>query len=258
MKSQFVALTDGYTIRGSKSEQVLLSLKGGTRYDLTREQFDFLTQFNGQNTLETIVNQYDKKSRRVIEEFLANLQIINALRFTTKKIFRELPQEVVPDIRLQAVHLENSSRCNLRCAHCYQGDKYPVNENLTFKDVKRVADEMKAIQVQGVSISGGEPFCQMDIFDIVHLFEEREIRIISFFTNGILLNKTMVKKISDLKSQPGMFVSLDAITPQGMIFRGLKESAGKKALVRILASIEMLKANGLRVVVNNRHEYSQH
>jgi radical SAM protein with 4Fe4S-binding SPASM domain len=250
MQSQFVALADSYTIRGSESEQVLFSLRSGTRYDLTREQFDFLTQLSGQDTLETIINQYDEKSQQVIKKFLTNLQTIGALQFMTEKIFRELPQEVVPDIRLEAVHLENSSRCNLRCVHCYQGDQYPLVENLTFDDIKRVADEMKTIQVQGVSISGGEPFCQINIFDIVRLFEERDIRIISFFTNGILLDKTIVRKILDLKSQPGMFISLDAITPEGMIFRGLKESAGKVALKKILTNIEMLKTNGLRVVVN--------
>jgi len=250
MSSQFVVLDDGYIVRGSESEQVLLNFKSGACYDLTREQFDFLTQLNGQSTIETILNQFDVDSQRVIKEFLVNLRAIDALRFTTEKIFRELPQEVVPDIWLQAVHLENSSRCNLRCAHCYQGNQYPVTENISFDDIRRVADEMKAIQVQGVSVSGGEPFCQSDIFDIVHLFEEREIRIISFFTNGTLLNEMMAKKILNLKNQPVMFISLDAITPKGMIFRGLNETTGEIALKHILSSIEMLKANGLRVVVN--------
>lgn len=250
MDNQFISLADDYTIRGSESEQVLLNLKNGARYDLTREQFDLLTQFSGQNTLQATAGQYDQESQQVIRDFLVNLQTIGALRFTTDKTFRELPQEVVPDIWLEAVHLENSSRCNLRCAHCYQGDQYPVAGSLTFDEIKTAADSMKAIQVQGISVSGGEPFCQAEIFDIVHLFEEREIRIISFFTNGILLDQPIVEKILGLRSQPTIFVSLDAITPEGMIFRGLNKSTGKAALKRILANIEMLKANGLRVVVN--------
>lgn len=123
-------------------------------------------------------------------------------------------------------------------------------KNLTFNEVEGVADEMKKMQVQGISVSGGEPFCQSDLFDITRIFEEREIRIISFFTNGILLNEAMVGKVLVLRSQPTMFVSLDAITPKGMIFRGLNGSTAKEALDRILSNIAMLKSSGLRVVVN--------
>jgi len=246
----YIVLSDGYTIKGSKNEQVLLNLIDGARYDLEPEQFDFLSLCDGSFRLAEILTQYDEESQAVIHDFINNLKEIGAICFVDKKTCRKLHGNLVSIPRLQAVHLEATSRCNMRCAHCYQGELYPVSDNLTLEEIRRLIEEMEKMQVENISISGGEPFLDKNTFDIVRCVEEHDIRVLSFFTNGLLVGEKAIERILACRSKPTMFVSLDAITPAGMRFRGFDGATGKKVLDRILENIRNLVANKIRVVIN--------
>src|SRR3989344_1949408 len=249
--SKFPILENDYSLKGCKSSPVLAHFPSGSRFDLEEGQFEFLSMCDGRHISEEILNQYDDESCSVAREFLDNLTRRNIIRLMDEPSWRKLPTELPPDIGLQAVHLEARSGCNLRCAHCYQEKIYPESENLTFIEIERIAKEMQELLVQGVSVSGGEPFLQKDMYPMMKLFEDREIRIISIFTNGILLDEEKVENILRLRSRPTVFVSLDSITSEGMQFRGLtKAVTAEKTLARILRNIQMLATKGVQVVVN--------
>lgn len=246
-----VFLTEGFVIKGSKEEQVLLNLYRGTRYELDHDQYKMLTLCDGRLRLSEILSQYDVTSQQVVLNFIDNLVTAGAINFTgnCKKGVTKI-KKLVSAPRLQAVHLEATSGCNMKCAHCYQGKRYPLSDNLRLEEVFRIINEMANMQVEGVSISGGEPFFDSRTFDFIKLIEDLEMRVISIFTNGLLLNQATIERLLGFCSNPTFFVSLDSITPKGMIFRGFDKSKGGQALDKILENIKELIVHKNRVVVN--------
>lgn len=250
MKDENIVLSDNFTIKGSVKEQVLLNLITKERYELQSGQWDLICLFNGENKLKDILKKYDERSGPIVIDFIEKLKSIGAVFSTKDKACRNLNANLVPDMRLQAVHLEASSNCNMKCVHCYQGDLYSASENLSFEEIENLIGEMKKLQVEGVSISGGEPFLDNKTFNIVDCLEKNDIRILSFFTNGLLINKDVIDKILLCRSKPTVFVSLDSITSGGMRFRGFNDKSGREAIKTILVNIESLVSNKIHVVIN--------
>lgn len=250
MKGENIVLSDNFTIKGSVKEQVMLNLVTGERYELQSGQWNLICLFNGKNSLDDILEQYNEESKLTVIDFIERLKSIGAVFSTKDKIYKNLNTNLVPNIRLRAIHLEASSNCNMKCAHCYQGDLYSASENLSFKEIENLIGEMKELQVEGVSVSGGEPFLDSKTFDIVDCLEKSDIRVLSFFTNGLLVNKDVINKILSFRSKPTVFVSLDSITSEGMKFRGFDDKLGREAIKTTLVNIENLVSNKIRVVIN--------
>ncbi|NQT49768.1 radical SAM protein [Candidatus Kuenenbacteria bacterium] len=213
-------------------------------------QFEFLSMCDGQHLSEDIFQLFDKESCGVVRMFYDELIQKGVIDVATSPRLRSLPDKLPPNPGLQFVHLEVRGSCNLKCAHCYQGDRYYKSDALTLVEIERLADEMQELLVQGVSVSGGEPFFQDDLFQMMQLFEERDIRVISVFTNATLLTEKKIKNILKMRSRPTIFVSLDSITAAGMQFRGLALAEANKALGAILNNVKMLVASGISVVIN--------
>jgi MoaA/NifB/PqqE/SkfB family radical SAM enzyme len=81
-------------------------------------------------------------------------------------------------------------RCNLRCTGCYAGS-YSKDE-LGAETISRVLDEAKEMGTYFITVSGGEPFLNKDIFDI---FERHNDVAFLVFTHGGLIDKKVAEKI---------------------------------------------------------------
>lgn len=248
--NDYVLLSNQFTLKGSREEQILLGLIGGERYKLTPDQYDLLCLCDGSLNTSEIHATYDHASQSVIDKFLANLRSIGAITTSNKAAYRKLQLELVPSPRLQTVQLEATSVCNLSCAHCYQGKQYPVKDNLNQDECDRLISELAQIQVEGVSLSGGEPLLDDKTYHLAHQIELNDMRVTALFTNGLLLDQHTVAEICSLRSQPTMFISLDTLTPDKFRFRGIKPATAKAALQKVFNGIAMLVEAGLPVVIN--------
>lgn len=250
MQNGYVSLAQTHTIRGSSHEQQLIDLRLGRKFTIDEDQFGFLSLCDGSRTLETIMSLFDKESEPFINDILQEISGMGALVFTPTPNTRSLPQTLVPHIRLQAVHLEATSTCNMRCAHCYQGDRYDTSPNLTWEEIQDLATQMQELQVENVSFSGGEPLISDLTFPAARLFEQHDMRVSAFFTNGWQISDETVANLLSLQSKTTAFVSLDAITAEGMAFRGFSPAKGQEVLDQVIAHIKLLVEGGLPVVVN--------
>lgn len=239
-----------FSIKRYEREQVLLDLVDGSRYDLEADQLDFLILCDGTKTVQEILDLYEEDFQQIVRDFIDNLLDKKVILFieTSQKI--NVCGKLILDPRLEYVHIEATSKCNMRCIHCYQGETYPVSKNLTVNEVFRLIDEMAAMQVEGITISGGEPFFDEKTFLIIEYLEKKGMGLFSIFTNGLLVNEEMIYRIKKYRSRPTVFVSLDAITPDAMIFRGFNVENGRKVIRVILANIRSLIDNGFPVIVN--------
>jgi radical SAM protein with 4Fe4S-binding SPASM domain len=120
-----------------------------------------------------------------------------------------------PDPSLRYLELQITNKCNLKCRHCYLGDNNPPSppfrkggkggfEKLFSKQsfselsINRIRDILKEFeQMQGlrVLITGGEPLIHRGFKEINEILPEFFLRKV-LFTNGLLLNKKILKKLN--------------------------------------------------------------
>ena len=89
--------------------------------------------------------------------------------------------------------LELTWRCNLQCVHCYVSNqiKSQKNDELTFKEIKSILDELASQGCLWLLITGGEPLIRKDFLDI-YIYAKEKGFIITVFTNGTLLNEEII------------------------------------------------------------------
>lgn len=78
-------------------------------------------------------------------------------------------------------------KCNLKCAHCVNGDFLNhIDEELTTVEIRRVIRNLREGGVDYVHLLGGEPTAREDILEIFSEFEEQHLQF-GFNTNGLKL-----------------------------------------------------------------------
>jgi len=225
-------------------------LRNGTIYELLSDQAEFLQLLNGTSTADQIVEQYFEESRPHVLGILEQLKSISALKLTDKPALRTLRQDRAPDRRLESVHLEASGKCNMRCVHCYQAKYVKIGEELSFTEIICLLDDLQAMQVNNVGISGGEPLMMVHLGEVLAAIEDRDMRISALFSNGLLINNDFVEMIKTRRSQFSLFISLDS-TPNGNLsFRGVLGDNSRSVLNRIIENIKLLVSSGRSVVIN--------
>ncbi len=245
-----IRLADRFNVHASFSERILQDVTTGAKRLLDEDQYEFVLLLDGELDRAGLLAQYDDESLEVVGEFLATLQDIGAITESDDGKGRSFIKTPVPDIRLNAVHLEAFGQCNMRCAHCYQGELYRNVPGLSWERLERLGHEMHALQVDNVAISGGEPFLNPLTLEIARFYESLRLRVNAFFTNGLALDERIVTELKALRSRPTVFLSLDAIRPDGMAFRGFTGAQAESALKGILRNLELLMEAGIPVVVN--------
>jgi MoaA/NifB/PqqE/SkfB family radical SAM enzyme len=120
-----------------------------------------------------------------------------------------------------------TSRCNLRCSHCfYWKELNAASENeLSIDEIRKIARSFE--HPVSLSLTGGEPFLRRDLKEIIRAFREGcGTREVGIATNGTLEASTVetVRSILDegLLSNLSVQVSLDGLEKTHDAIRGIK------------------------------------
>lgn len=132
-----------------------------------------------------------------------------------------------------------TNMCNSRCKHCNIWKKYRDNpellkNELTTKEVFRLIDELKDLDVSTMSISGGEPLLRKDLFQIIEKIKNDTNIQLNITTNGILLNENTSRKLVGL-GLDSINISLDGTEEIHDRIRGLK------IFSKIISNIEKIE-----------------
>lgn len=123
--------------------------------------------------------------------------------------------------QIRRVIYEVTYRCNLRCSFCYFWGTENREKNLkmlrkddelTYNEIQGILiPQMKEMNTQGITMTGGEVFVRQDINDVLRLFNEEG------FQQTILSNLTVCddKKIESIVNHVNkIIVSIDGHTPE--------------------------------------------
>ncbi|HSW62743.1 MAG TPA: radical SAM protein [Dissulfurispiraceae bacterium] len=100
-------------------------------------------------------------------------------------------QSPLPSLRY--LELQITTRCNLRCHHCYVGD--PERTELSLDDLKRVLDEFQGMQGLRLLITGGEPSLHTQFHEFNQLLPSYAFRKV-LFTNGQMLGDRVIGQLA--------------------------------------------------------------
>lgn len=154
--------------------------------------------------------------------------------------------------------LELTSRCNLRCVHCYLGPQEEQHRKraaeLTTAEVFRLLDEMAEAGTLNLTITGGDPMMRPDFADIYRHARTRGL-LVSVFCDGILVTDRIVELFREL---PPSTVEVSIYGATAETYERITRVPG--SYVKFVAGVRRLLDGGIRTAFKtvlmtlNRHE----
>lgn len=146
------------------------------------------------------------------------------------------------------VQLHLTDKCNLKCKHCYEGERKNIDEwdyNELSNVIKKIDDAFIKWNVDGeISLVGGEPLMYPHINQLLHdLRKTKSISRIAILTNGTLITDDIKKAI--LETTPAVQISIDGINEEKHDF-----IRGKGNYLKSIETIKWLVKNNIDVFVH--------
>lgn len=116
---------------------------------------------------------------------------------------------IVPkeEFDLNGFYIEITSRCNLKCLHCYN-DSGLLKKEIDFLTFKKLIDEFSDKQ-PNITISGGEPLTHPQIWEMLNYCKNKVSRDSVMITNATLITKDIAKQLTEIGI--GIQVSINGI-----------------------------------------------
>lgn len=135
--------------------------------------------------------------------------------------------------RQKVASLNITDRCNLRCIMCKQWRRQEKNEELSTEEWREAIDQLKALGIEEINFTGGEPLLREDVYDLVRYASNLGI-ISGITTNGFLLDKDRANLL--IKNGVNIFtISIDALAEA---YDGIRGVNG--AYKRVINAAEIL------------------
>lgn len=158
------------------------------------------------------------------------------------KTYLSAPNAVIWDV---------TSRCNLKCRHCYvEADALRTEEPST-EEAKAIIDQLRKAKVFRLSFSGGEPLLRNDVYELLQ-YASRFFPI-EVATNGLLLTKEAAQKLK-AAGVSVVQMSMDGLEEAHDYLRGRK-GAFKKLLEAAAILREVKIPFGVTTVIYRKNAF---
>ena len=173
---------------------------------LNREEFNALILCDGVTDLESIRIGGVSDTLRTFEQ-----KGYICFADSPKEIEREQYYHHYDNRFFKEVYWSITGRCNFRCRHCYINAPDAAMGEMTHEEAIRVIDQMAECGIYHLLISGGEPFVRKDFWSLVDYALEKGIRVDQVYTNGWMVNNTLLDKFEERGMKPEFSISFDGL-----------------------------------------------
>jgi radical SAM protein with 4Fe4S-binding SPASM domain len=188
------------------------------------------------------------RSARLYGEFLRAQGRQTDKRKTIFHLLNELALiDAVPlDSPLMA-GLDLISECNLACEHCFRDSSVlPFGSAIGTAELLRIIEELDALGVIEVYLTGGEPFLRSDLLEILKKIKSYNM-MTNIHSNGTVLKVSVIDQLADLL-EPNMDfiqISLDGANAETHNF-----IRGAKCFDKIVRTIEYMTRRQVPTRIN--------
>ncbi len=153
-------------------------------------------------------------------------------------IFKEITMNLYT--QKNTLLIEVNQICNLQCTYCFYNDHGRIKEYLNVK----MLSHLLSPTIKKVFLTGGEPFLNPDIIEIIHYIKSQGIEC-TVFCNGIALSRFKEKEILEIiQSLDRLIISFDSFR-EDYIFR----SISPVPILQIIEKILILDSRVLEIKV---------
>lgn len=143
-----------------------------------------------------------------------------------------------------AVALDLTTKCNLKCVHCFNdsGIKEENNNDMNDEEIINVAKQIADMHPQSVCLCGGETLCRENIYEIAEIIG-KNVGSLNMVSNGFIMTDEKIKRLKKYNMRQ-VQISLDGINKfQHDTFRGVCGSFD-----RAVNAIKLLKKNNIEMI----------
>lgn len=128
--------------------------------------------------------------------YLGKVEVSDPLRYARKSA--QLPSHLLQfsEDKKPVVVWNVTSRCNLKCTHCYAATQGDPSE-LSTSEALAVIDDLASFGCPVLLFSGGEPFVRPDILTLASHAAAKGLRVV-FSTNGTLIDAQLAAEIKKI------------------------------------------------------------
>jgi radical SAM protein with 4Fe4S-binding SPASM domain len=104
--------------------------------------------------------------------------------------------------------------CNLHCEHCYQDD-FSTKRDLDWSGLRKISDNLlhsieEWDQKACIHVTGGEPLLKPELLPLLdHLNQQSVVEELGIITNGLLVDRERMRRLSDSPKLKKIKISLD-------------------------------------------------
>lgn len=153
-----------------------------------------------------------------------------------------LPMRRVITSKLPYIVFFITSRCNLKCKHCFYWKKiesFNKEEELNFDEIQKISKNLGKIYY--LTLTGGEPTLRNDLIDIIKVFyKQNDVKHLALHSNGFYPKRLFWITEEVLKNCPSMTFEI-SLSIDGFEENHDKIRSAKGSFKKMIESAEMLK-----------------
>jgi MoaA/NifB/PqqE/SkfB family radical SAM enzyme len=162
--------------------------------------------------------------------------------------YLKLLSTIITKKGLMYVHFGLTHRCNLQCRMCNIWRSADKAQELSFAQIKTLADSLKSLGVNVISLGGGEPFLREDLKEIIKLFLKKGF-LVRLLTNGTLFREKDLGELIQLGLN-NISVSLDTLSPEKQSYICNQEGIWDKIIDSMVLISNLFPRRGSFLLVN--------
>ncbi len=143
---------------------------------------------------------------------------------------------------VHTAHWSITGRCNYRCKHCYLSAPEGKFGEMEHAQIMDIIGQMEECGILSVELTGGEPLIRSDWWDIADALVQNKIDLAAIYTNGALVNETLLDGLEARGLRPEFHMSYDGDEGWHDWLRGIP-GAGS----RVLEAFELCSRRGFPV-----------
>lgn len=201
----YYVLKEEYELQSWQNEVfVLFSSKDHNRLFLTKEEYTVINMCDGTVDFSSWIlpNRYKEITRLLLEQGIL-------FAAGEKRASRQISSRVYDAPYISQAQWSITGNCNYRCRHCYMSAPEGRYGELSFEECLDIISQLKECGIDKVSLTGGEPLVRKDFLAILDALQRQEIIVSEIYTNGALVNQSLLQELEKRNMTPEFSISFD-------------------------------------------------